>query len=684
MIRTRKSIKRKAALVAASNRLHGAPVGANAMPTQNNFLASRKMNWFTVGASIFASNLGSEHFIGLSGSAAANGISVAAFEMNALIILQLATWIFLPVLISAKISTLPEYMSKRFGGKRIRTYLAVLSILLYIFTKISVNLFSGGIFIQQAVGWNLYTSAMFILALTCIMTLTGGLKGAMMIDNLQAIVMTVGASIVSASALVEIGGWSGLKTKYSMAVPSKVPANLTHCAQPNPRAFQMLRPSDDRDMPWLGFLIGQTPASIWYWAADQMMVQRFLSARSLAHVQGSAVFAGYLKILPLVFMIIPGMISRCLYTDEVGCIDPVECQRYCQSSVSCSNTAYPRLVLELMPRGARGMMVAAMVAALMQDLCNVFNSASALFSCDIWPLFRKYPNQKEQETAGRVFVICLVFASIMWIPVIQEMQGGQLFIYIQAVAAMFWPPICAVYICAVMWKRTNEAGAFWSLMIGFVLGFLRMAMSFMYKEPSCGQHIDERPWILKHVHYMYYAAFLFWATILCVVVISKLTRPPAPFRLIRTTFWTRFDTNIRKDDKNVFEMKYSGATTNSTNVSLGGASSGTTGSTTKTTGDHSTLDSKMAGKKTDVPNGLAGAATNISMSPGAGLTPRSSEDGTSNASELLSGGRGSQQRLFTIEGELGGSRTRELREASLTENTSTTCYSNNSIRPSSN
>lgn len=354
MIRTKKSNKRKAALA-----------GHKAQPT-NNFLASgRKMNWFTVGASIFASNLGSEHFIGLSGSAAANGISVAAFEMNALLILQLATWIFLPVLIVSKISTLPEYMSKRFGGKRIRTYLAVLSILLYIFTKISVNLFSGGIFIQQAIGWNLYSSAMFILALTCVMTLTGGLKGAMVIDNLQAVVMTIGASIVSTKALVAIGGWEGLKHRYSTAVPTKVPANLTHCAQPNPRAFQMLRPWNDRDMPWLGFIIGQTPASIWYWAADQMMVQRFLSARSLAHVQGSSVFAGYLKILPLLFMVIPGMISRCLYTDEVGCIDPVECQKYCQSSVSCSNTAYPRLVLELMPMGARGMMVAAMVAALM-------------------------------------------------------------------------------------------------------------------------------------------------------------------------------------------------------------------------------------------------------------------------------------------------------------------------------
>lgn len=251
-----------------------------------------------------------------------------------------------------------------------------------------------------------------------------------------------------------------------------------------------------------------------------------------------------------------------------------------------------------------------------QDLCNVFNSASALFSCDIWPLFRKHATQKEQETVGRVFVICLVMASIMWIPVIQEMQGGQLFIYIQAVAAMFAPPICAVYVCAVLWKRTNETGAFWSLMIGFGLGVLRMAMSFMYKEPSCGQHVDERPWMLKHVHYMYYAAFLFWATITCTVLISYYTKPPAPFRLIRTTYWTRFDTNIRKDDKNVFEMKYSGATTRNSQQP-----------TAQVTANNITSE---------------GAAPPQ-------LAPRASEDMSTSGSDAFLSSRSSQQRLFTIE-----------------------------------
>lgn len=196
----------------------------------------------------------------------------------------------------------------------------------------------------------------------------------------------------------------------------------------------------------------------------------------------------------------------------------------------------------------------------------MFNSASALFSCDIWPLFRSRASPKEQETVGKVFVIFLVMASIMWIPVIQEMQGGQLFIYIQAVAGLFVPPITAVYLSAVLWKRTNESGAFWSMMVGFSLAIYRLCLSFMYKEPSCGQTLDERPWILK-IHYMYYSVFLFIASTGALVSISLCTKPPAPFRLIRTTFWTRFDTQIRKDDKNVFEMKYTSKTNTNTSSS---------------------------------------------------------------------------------------------------------------------
>ncbi|CAG2163141.1 unnamed protein product [Oppiella nova] len=488
-----------------------------------------------VGASVFASNIGSEHFIGLAGSGAASGIGVGAFEFNALIILQITGWIFLPVFIASRVCTLPEYMSKRFGGTRIRTYLAILSMLLYIFTKISVNLYSGGIFIQQALGWDLYFSVILLLVITSICTVTGGLTAVIYTDTFQCFIMIIGASVVAIKSLIEVGGLGALQEKYLKAIPSSIPSNKYECAVPKEHSFQMLRPLDDPDMPWLG-----------YWCADQMMVQRLLAAKSLSHAQGGTIFAGFLKIFPLFLIIIPGMISRVLYTDEVACVDPNKCMQFCNSPVSCSNTAYPKLVLGLMPSPFKGLILAVMLAALMSDLTSIFNSSSTLFTCDIWPLIRKKATLTELMIVGRCFVIVMVVISILWIPIIQEMQNGELYIYIQDIAANLSPPIAAVYILAILWKRLNECGAFWSLIIGLIAGIIRLILNLIYREPVCGE-LDSRPNILK-LHYMYFAIIVFWLTIFSAVIISFITKKTEEFRLIRTTYWTRFDERERSDE----------------------------------------------------------------------------------------------------------------------------------------
>lgn len=516
------------------------------------FLAGRWMTWLPVGASVFASNIGSEHFIGLAGSGASSGISVAAFEINALLILQLCGWVFLPVFIASKVNTLPGYISKRFGGTRIQTYLAVLSMLLYIFTKISVNLFSGAIFIQQTIGWNLYLSIVILLAVTSICTITGGLTAVMFTETAQALIMILGAGTVSVMGLIEIGGFGNLYSKYMQAVPSKVPPNMTQCAQPKNDSFLMLRSLSDHDLPWLGFLMGQTPASIWYWCADQMMVQRLLAAKSLSHAQGGALLAGYLKVLPLFLIVIPGMISRILYTEEVACVDPEVCMAYC-NSLSCTNTAYPRLVLGLMPSPLKGLLMSVMLAALMSDLSSIFNSSSTLFTCDVWPRFRKRASQVELMIVGRAFVLVMIAISIAWVPIIQEMQNGQLYLYIQDAASNLAPPIAAVYIMAVIFKRVNEPGAFWSLMIGLLIGLTRMIVTLFYMEPSCGQE-DLRPAVVK-IHYMYFAIFLFWVTVAICIVISLFTEAPKNYLLVRTTYWTRFDDSIRVDETEEEEKK---------------------------------------------------------------------------------------------------------------------------------
>ena len=229
-----------------------------------------------------------------------------------------------------------------------------------------------------------------------------------------------------------------------------------------------------------------------------MMVQRALSAKSLSHAQGGTLFAGYLKILPLFMIVIPGMISRALYPDSVGCSDPDVCYKVCESKNGCSNIAYPYLILNLMPTGLKGLMLAVMLAALMSDLTSIFNSASTLFTLDIYKQLKKNPSNKQIMVVGRIFVLIMVVIGILWIPIIQSMQGAQLYIYIQSVAAYLSPPIAAVYLIAVLWKKANEKGAFWSLMVGMLVGVIRMILDFVYVQPPCGE-VDDRPMIIKDV-----------------------------------------------------------------------------------------------------------------------------------------------------------------------------------------
>ncbi|XP_013406675.1 sodium/myo-inositol cotransporter isoform X2 [Lingula anatina] len=472
---------------------------------------------------------------------------MGAFELNALIILQLLGWVYLPVFIACGVSTLPEYMTKRFGGKRIRIYLAILSLLLYIFTKISVDLFAGAIFIRTALGWNLYLSIFLLLVLTVVCVMTGGLTAVIYTEVIQCFIMVIGSAILMVMSLVKIGGFSSLYSKYMRAMPNTTyfPSSNSSavCGKPLPDAWIMLRGADDPVMPWPAFLLGQVPAAMWYWCADQMIVQRALSARSLSHAQGGTTLAGYIKILPVFLLVIPGMISRVLFPDEVGCADPDICAAVCDNRAGCSNIAYPKLVMAIMPEGLRGIMMAVMMAALMSDMASIFNSASTLFTMDIYPYIRKKYTVKELLITGRCFVLIMFIIGILWIPVVQNVQGGQLFVYIQAVSAYLAPPVAAVYCVAILWKRGNEKGAFTGLIFGLVIGVIRMATDFFNPEPPCGEP-DLRPGIVKNFQYMYFATLSFWTTMLVMVVVSLLTLPPSDEMLNRTTYWTRFDKKI--------------------------------------------------------------------------------------------------------------------------------------------
>ncbi|XP_068845912.1 sodium/glucose cotransporter 1 isoform X3 [Capricornis sumatraensis] len=514
------------------------------------FLAGRSMVWWPIGASLFASNIGSGHFVGLAGTGAAAGIATGGFEWNALILVVLLGWVFVPIYIKAGVVTMPEYLRKRFGGQRIQVYLSVLSLVLYIFTKISADIFSGAIFINLALGLDLYLAIFILLAITALYTITGGLAAVIYTDTLQTVIMLLGSFILTGFAFHEVGGYGAFVTKYMNAIPTVTSYGNTtvkkECYIPRADSFHIFRDPLKGDLPWPGLIFGLTIISLWYWCTDQVIVQRCLSAKNMSHVKAGCIMCGYMKLLPMFLMVMPGMISRILFTEKVACTVPSECEKYCGTKVGCTNIAYPTLVVELMPNGLRGLMLSVMLASLMSSLTSIFNSASTLFTMDIYTKIRKRASEKELMIAGRLFMLVLIGVSIAWVPVVQSAQSGQLFDYIQSITSYLGPPIAAVFLLAIFCKRVNEPGAFWGLIIGFVIGVSRMITEFAYGTGSCMEP-SNCPTIICGVHYLYFAIILFAVTIIVILAVSLFTKPIADVHLYRLCWSLRNSKEERID-----------------------------------------------------------------------------------------------------------------------------------------
>ncbi|CAF4594178.1 unnamed protein product [Rotaria socialis] len=324
---------------------------------------------------------------------------------------------------------------------------------------------------------------------------------------------------------VRVGGLQMIKELYPYSLADTTLHNDTMCGVPPEDYFSIIRPlNSSNGPPWVG-IFGMTILSIWYWCSDQVIVQRALAAKNLTHARAGCIVASYLKFLPLFLMIIPGMVARILFQDRIGCSTPQTCKEICGSESSCTDIAYPLIVIELMPRGLRGLMLACMIAALMTSLTSIFNSSSTIFTIDIWQRFRARAPQWELLIVGRVFTLILVGISILWIPIISIAQGGRLFDYIQSVQSFLAPPICAIYLLTILWKRVNEEGAFWGLICGLVIGLIRFVWEYSYSVPPCVlSHTDQRPDAIKF-HYLYFAILLFVLTCLITITVSLLTRP---------------------------------------------------------------------------------------------------------------------------------------------------------------
>jgi SSS family solute:Na+ symporter len=463
------------------------------------FLAGRDVAWWAIGASLFSSNIGSEHFIGLAGTGAASGMAVGHFEWLASIIVLILGWVFVPFYLRSNVYTMPEFLERRYNSA-CRTYLASVSLIAYIFTKIAVAIFAGAIVLKAVLGWGMWQSSLALVIATGIYTVAGGLAAVIYTEVIQTVILVVGALALMFIGLGEVGGWAGLQ--------ARVPADF----------FHMMKPATHADFPWTGIFFGAPLLGIWYWCTDQVIVQRVLSAKDVANAKAGTVVAGFLKILPVFMLIVPGMIARALYPQEMA---------------ADSNAAFPTLVVRLMPAGLQGVMVAAMLAALMSSLSAVFNSSSTIFTMDFYKKFRPAASERQLVNVGRVTTVLMVALSLLWIPMMGRISS-QLYVYLQSVQAYVSPPIAAVFLLGVFWKRINGEGAIVSLLAGFVLGAARFILEVVYAGTPLSGFLD---WFVR-MNFLHFAILIFVVCFALLVIVSLLTPAPEATKVAGLTFET--------------------------------------------------------------------------------------------------------------------------------------------------
>ncbi|ARN55817.1 Na(+)/glucose symporter [Sedimentisphaera salicampi] len=424
--------------------------------SQDYFLAGRKAKWLEIGSSIFSSNIGSEHLVGLAGAGFVSGMAMAHWEMHAWMILVLG-WVFVPFYDRIKIFTMPEFLEHRFSS-RTRTVLSMISLVSYILTKVAVTVYSGGVVFGTVFGIDsieimgrtvdfFWVSAIGLVVITGIYTILGGMKAIMYTSVLQTPVLLIGSVALLVLGLNAAGGWG----------------NVVEACGDN---IHLIRPHDDPEFPWTGVVFGSMIIGFWYWCTDQYVVQRVLSGKNQTQARRGAILAGYLKLLPVFIFLIPGMIAFALF--KQGKMD-----------VESSDAAFATLVSHILPIGFRGIVVCGLLAALMSSLASLFNSSAALFVGDFYKKYKPEASEKNLVIVGRIATGTIVLLGILWIPVM-KVFSNVLYEYLQAVQGLLAPAIASVFIMGVFWKRTTPAGGYWGLTIGFILGMFRLVLNVMY------------------------------------------------------------------------------------------------------------------------------------------------------------------------------------------------------------
>jgi len=470
------------------------------------FLAGRDATWLAIGASIFASNIGSEHLVGLAGAGASSGMAMAHWEMHAWVILILG-WVFVPFYSRSKVFTMPEFLEKRYN-RGARSFLSIISLVSYVLTKVAVTVYAGGIVFKQVFGIEsmfgidfFWISAVGLVILTGIYTVLGGMKAVLWTSVLQTPVLLLGSIAVLIIGLIKVGGWSEV-----MEICRAVPANDYGDTMVN-----LIRSHRDPEFPWTGVILGSAIIGFWYWCTDQYIVQRVLSAKNQKEARRGTIFAGYLKLTPVFIFLIPGMIAYAL--NQKGIIH-----------LPSSDSAFAVLVKELLPVGFKGLVVGGLLAALMSSLASLFNSSATLFTVDFYKHFRPQASESELVRVGRIATATIVILGILWIPVMKGL-GKVLYAYLQDVQSLLAPGIAAAFLLGIASKKTTPKAGFIGLITGFVLGMTRLVLNVFKSSLNPEGFIYK---IFVAPNWLHYECIIFFIIIALMIVVSMVTPKPDP------------------------------------------------------------------------------------------------------------------------------------------------------------
>ena len=511
------------------------------------FLAGRNLGWFLVGASIFASNIGSEHLVGLAGSGCTDGVAMAHYELHAWCLLVLA-WVMVPFYMRSRVFTMPEFLERRFSPTA-RWVLSIISLVAYVLTKIAVGIFAGGIVFSvllpdvNFLGLDsFWIGSVLVVVLTGIYTILGGLRTVAYADALQTVVLVLGSTLLTIFGLKALGGWSELRhvcgsEMFNLWKPL-VPASVVGTWAPVRETGRLAWYFND-NYPWIGMLFCAPIIGLWYWCTDQYIVQRALGAPNEREARRGSICAGFLKLLPVFIFIIPGMICFALAkSGQVQSIQQTLLDGQGQPIRDQCQKAFPLLVTTVLPVGVRGVVVAGLLAALMSSLAGCFNASSTLFTMDLYSKFRPKATQHQLVWIGRLATSVMVVIGLLWIPVIRGGKG--LYDYLQTIQGYLAPPIFVVFFFGVFMKRLNSKGCLAALIVGFALGLVRLAIDTPVKLKYITSYTEGSFfWIMNNIFFQYYSLLIFLVCVAVMIVVSYLTKAPSYEKIRGLTYGTR-------------------------------------------------------------------------------------------------------------------------------------------------